>query len=207
MLVTWRYIMDIPLTRYGVLGSTVPKLFRIAWICFVVGLIFLNILFDLLSLDYYHDRVFLVFSWQCCGSWCLWNILGSFKYLTRMIMYSGLCNSFRMQCFIFSLNFLYWSLASLCLAVVPNTAQKVSIYPLKLRMEDVYVGWLKRLTRTSRPWWPPLPVKPTWPCPWPLLLALDSLVSETRVIVSSMTFPPFLTTAGEAVYASGLFCI
>ena len=42
-----------------------------------------------------------------------------FKYLAIIMMSSGFCNSHRMHCFIFLLNFLYFSFASLFLEVVP----------------------------------------------------------------------------------------
>ena len=51
------------------------------------------------------------------------TFLGSFKSLTIMMMSSGLWNSSRMYCFSFSLNLMYLSVASLCLAVVPKTTQ------------------------------------------------------------------------------------
>ena len=68
------YILDLPTIFSVVMESTVPRLVRRYWLCFYVVLIFLNIFFDLLSLDHYHDCAFLVFSWYCCGSWCVENI-------------------------------------------------------------------------------------------------------------------------------------
>ena len=42
------------------------------------------------------------------------NILGHFKSLTRTMMSSGFYNTIGMYCFRFLVNFLYWSLDSLC---------------------------------------------------------------------------------------------
>ena len=42
------------------------------------------------------------------------TILGYFKSLTRTMMPSGFCNTLGMYYFRFSVNLLYWSLASLC---------------------------------------------------------------------------------------------
>ena len=113
-----------------------------------------------------------------------------------------LCNSSRMYCFSFSMNFLYWSLASLCLDLVPKTAPKSSTSPLNLLIDNVYAGRLKRLPRPPCTWWTPLPVQPPRPCPRTPLIALDSLVSEAQVIVTSIMSPPLLPAAGEAVPVS-----
>ena len=115
------------------------------------------------------------------------------------MMSSGLCNTLRMYCFRFSLNFLYWSLAYLCSDLVPKTAPKSFTYPLKFLINDVYDGRLKRPPLPPRPWWKPLPVQPPRPRPRPPLLEFDSLVSEARVIVASLPSPPLLPTAGEAL--------
>ena len=71
MLVTWLHILGIPPILSVVMESTVLKLAFIYWLCFAVGFIFCNAFIDLLSLDSYHDRVFLVFSLEFCGYWCV----------------------------------------------------------------------------------------------------------------------------------------
>ena len=67
----WWYIMFLLPNFYEVLVSTVPKLPRRSWLCFAVGLTFFENFVDIFSLDHYHDRVFLVFCWHWCGSWCV----------------------------------------------------------------------------------------------------------------------------------------
>ena len=131
-------------------------------------------------------------------------VVGYFKSLTRTIMSSEFWNSLKMYCFIFSLNFLYWSLASLCSDVAPKTAPKSSTSNLKFLIDDVYAGWLKVPPRPKRPWWPHLLVQPHRPRPRPPLLELDSLVLEALVIVASLPYPSFLPAAGEAVSISGV---
>ena len=127
------------------------------------------------------------------------TILGSFKYLTRTIMSSELWNTLSMYCFRFSLDFLYWYLASLCSDVVPKTAPKFYTSSLKFLIDDVYAGQLKLLPLPPRPWWPPLLVQPPRPRPRPPLLEFDSLVSKARLIVASLPTPPLVPAAGEAV--------
>ena len=78
-------------------------------------------------------------------------VVGSFKSLTRTIVSSGFWNSIRMYCFVFLLNFLYWYLAYICSDVVPKTAPKSSISPLKLLIDDVCAGRLKRPPRPPHP--------------------------------------------------------
>ena len=123
------------------------------------------------------------------------------------MMSLGFWNSLKMYFFSFFLNFLYWSLASLCSDVVPKTAPKYSTSPLKFLVDNVYAEWLKRPPRPPRPWWSPLPVRPPWPRPHPLFLELDLLVSESRVIVASLTSPSLLPASGEAVYFSGVIVV
>ena len=130
------------------------------------------------------------------------TFVGHFKLLTIPMMYWGFWNSLRMYCFSFSLNLLYWSLNSLCSDVFPKTTPKSSTYPLKLQIDDMYTGWSNHLPRLLRPWWPPLLTRTPWPCHCPLLLELDSLVSEARVILASLPSLPLLTASGEAVSVS-----
>ena len=130
------------------------------------------------------------------------TILGCFKSLARTMMSSGFWNTLRIYCFIFSLNFLYWFLASLYSDVVPKTAPKSSTSPLNFLINDVYAGLLKCTPLTPRPWWPPLMVRPPEPLHFPLLLEFDSLVSEARVIVASLPSLTLLPAAGEAVSVS-----
>ena len=135
-------------------------------------------------------------------------VLGYFKDLTRKMVSSGLWNYCRMYRLSFSLKFLYWYLASLCLAVVPKNAPTFSTSPLKFPINDVYDGRLKHLTRLSRPWWPPLPLQLSRPCPRPLFLALDFLVlSETRVVVVPLPILLLLPAAGGTVSVSGVIVI
>ena len=68
------------------------------------------------------------------------TVVRSFKYLTRTMMSSRFYNTLRMYCLRFSLNFFYWSLASLCSDVVPKNAPKSSTSPLKFLIVDVYTG-------------------------------------------------------------------
>ena len=70
---------------------------------------------------------------------------------------------------------------------------------MKFPIDDMYAGRLKRPTWPPRPWCPPLPVQPPQPGLSPLLLELDSLVWEARVIVASLSSPPLLPVEGEAV--------
>ena len=92
--------------------------------------------------------------------------------------------------------------------MAPNTAQKLSTSTLKFLVDYVYAGRLKRPPSLPHPWRPPLPVQPPRPRPWPLLLALDSLVlSDTWVIVASLPSPPFLPESGDAVSISGVILI
>ena len=132
------------------------------------------------------------------------TIVGYFKYPTKTMMSSGFYNTLRVYYFSFSLNFLYWSLASLCSEVIPKTAPKSSTSPLKFLINDVYAGRLKRPPLPPRPWWPPLPVRPPQQCPRPTLLGFDSPVSEAQVIVALLPSPPLLPTAVEAVSVSGV---
>ena len=131
------------------------------------------------------------------------TVVGYFKYLTRTMMSLGFCNIFRVYFFSFSLNFLYWSLASFFSDVFPKTAPKFSTYPLKLLIDYLYAGQLKFLTHLPRLWWPPLPVRPPRPRHCPPLHEIDSLVSEVHLICASLASPPLLPTAVEAVYVSG----
>ena len=132
------------------------------------------------------------------------TVIVSFKYMTRMMMSSGFWNSIRIYCFSFSINFLYWSLASLCSDVVPKTVPKSSTSPLKLLVGDVYNGRLNHPPLPSRPWWLPFPLWTPRPRPRPPLLELDSLISEAKVIFASLPSPPFLPAADEVVSVSGV---
>ena len=132
------------------------------------------------------------------------TIVGSFKYLTRTRIYSGFWNTIRMYCLSFSLNYLYWSLASIFSDVVPKNAPKFSSSPLKFLIDAAYAGRLKRPPLPPRPWQPPLPVQPPRALPRPPLLEFYLLVSDARVIVASLLSPPLLTVAGEAVSVFGV---
>ena len=105
------------------------------------------------------------------------SLVEYFKPLTRTMMSSGLWNYIRMYCLRLSLNFLYLSLAYICLDVVPKTAPKSSTSPLKCLIDDVYAGRLKLLPRPPRLWWSPILVQPPQPHPRPPLLELDLFVS------------------------------
>ena len=89
--------------------------------------------------------------------------------------------------------------------MVLKTAPKPSTSPLKFLISDVYAWQLKRPPRLphppcqQRPWWTPLPVQPPWLHTQPLLFSLGLIVSEKRVVVMSLPFPPLLPAAGEAV--------
>ena len=136
------------------------------------------------------------------------TVVGYFSYLTRMMMYSGFWNSCKMYCFILLLNFLYWSLDSICAEVVPETAPKSSTSPLNFLIDDVYAGLLKHKPRPQNPWWPPLPERPPWICPRPLMLAIDLLVmSESRVFVASLISLPLLTAGVGDFSVSGFIGI
>ena len=69
-------------------------------------------------------------------------VIGYFKYCTRKMMSSGFWNYQSTYCLSFFLNFLYWSLASICSALVPKTTLKSSNSPSKFRIDDVYDGQL-----------------------------------------------------------------
>ena len=126
-----------------------------------------------------------------------------FRYCARTIMSSGIWNSRITYCFSFLLNFLYWSLTYLWLAVVPKTAPKSSNSPLKFRIYDVYSGRLNIPTCPSRPWWPLLPTRPHRRCPWPPLLVFDFLIFLWAWVVVVSPSPPLVPAAGGAVSVSG----
>ena len=121
------------------------------------------------------------------------KIVGSFKYLTITIVYSGFCNTLRMYCLSFS---------SLCSDMVPKTAPKSSTSHLKFLINDVYYGILKLLSILTRPSWWTILVQPPRLRPRPLLLDFDSLVLDVRMIVASLPIPPLLPPEGEAVSVS-----
>ena len=75
-----------------------------------------------------------------------------FKYLTITIMSSGFWNTLMLYFFSFSLNLLYWSLASLYFDVVPKIVPKSSTSTLKFMINDTYDGGLKCLPLPPRPW-------------------------------------------------------
>ena len=130
------------------------------------------------------------------------TIMGSFKYLTRTMMSLEFCKYLRIYCFSFSLNFLYWSLVSLCSEVVPKTAPKSSTSPLKFLIDDVYAGQLKCPPLPLRPWWSLLLVQPPQPSPCSSYLELDSIVLWARFIVASLPSPPLIPAAGDAISVS-----
>ena len=136
------------------------------------------------------------------------TVVGSFKSLTKTMMYSGLCNYCRMYCFSFSLNFLYWYLDSLCLEVVPMAAQNLSTSPIKFLIDDVYARRLKHLPLPSDTWWPLLLVRPPWTCPRILLLAIALfIVSKAWVVVVLLPSPTLIPGAVDAVYVYRFFVI
>ena len=91
--------------------------------------------------------------------------------------------------------------------MVPKTAPKSSTSTLKSLIDDVYARRLKYITFLPRPWQTPLPVKPPQPHPRPLLLELDSIVSEARVFVASLPSLSLLPAADEAVSVSGVILV
>ena len=127
------------------------------------------------------------------------TIVGYFKYPTKTMMSSGFYNTLRVYYFSFSLNFLYWSLASLCSDVVPKTAPKSSTSPLKFLINDVYAGQLKPPPLLQSPWWTSRTILPPHPRPHLPLLEFYSLVSEARVIVAPLLSLSLLPAAGEVV--------
>ena len=177
--------------------STVPRLTRRAWLCFVVVLIFKT-----------YCLIFSVWIITIIGSFSssleisvsigvYRTFTGCFKSLTITMMSSWFLNYHKRYCIRFSLNFSYWYSAYLCSALDPNNALIFSTSPLKFLIDDVYDGQLKLPTRPSHHWWPPLPVWAHQLRPWPPLLALDLIVMlEARVIISSLISPPLVTVAG-----------
>ena len=127
------------------------------------------------------------------------TVIGYFKYCTRIMMSSGFCNYWSTYCFSFRLNFLYWSLASLFMDMVPKTAFKSSTSPLNLRIDGVYARQLKCLPHPPRPLKPPLPPQPPWPCPRPLLLGLELFVFSRPHLVVVSPSPQLLPAAGVVV--------
>ena len=112
---TWWYIMGTLWICYEFLGSTVPKLARRSWLCFSVGLTFCmkkRLIYSVLIITMI--RSFSSFAGSAVGLDVYKTILGHFKSLIRTMMSSGFCNTLGMSCFRFSVNFLYWYLASLC---------------------------------------------------------------------------------------------
>ena len=72
--------------------------------------------------------------------------------IANRFMSCGLLNSCSTYCFSLSLNFLNWYFASLCLAVVPQTAPNSSTSSLKFRIEGVFGVWFKFPPHPPRPW-------------------------------------------------------
>ena len=184
------------------MGSNVPKLACRARLCFAIGLIFF------IHISWYSQ--FGSLPWldlsrhQLKVIWvlmCLRQLL-VFKFLTRTMMSSGFWSSSRMYCYRFLLNFLYGFLDSLCSAMVPKTTPESPTSILKFLIDDVYVGRSEHPSRPLRPWWPPPMVRTPLKRPWTLLLALDSLIPEARVIVTSLPSPLLIPAAGEAVSVS-----
>ena len=74
------------------------------------------------------------------------TFVGYFKYLTRTMMSSGFWNYLRMYCFIFLMNFLYWSLAYLCADMVLIPRQNTPLLPLSSWLMMCILGhWSVRL--------------------------------------------------------------
>ena len=127
-----------------------------------------------------------------------------FRYRTRTMMSSGIYNYQNTYCFSFSLDLLYWSLASLWLSIVPKTTPKPSTSTLKFQIDDVYFGRLKHPPHPPHPWWPLLPTHLHCPRPWYQVLVLYSLVvSWTRVVVVSPP-PSLLTVSDGSISVSGV---
>ena len=132
------------------------------------------------------------------------TVIRSFRYHNRKIMSSGLWNYQNTYCFIFSVDFLYWSLDSFCLSMVLKYASKSSSSPLKFQIDDMYAGRLKRPPHPSHPWWLLLPPRPPRPRSWAQLLVLDSLiVSWPKVFVVS-TSPSLIIVADGSISVSGV---
>ena len=123
-------------------------------------------------------------------------VIGYFRSHTRTMMSAGSWNYRSTYCFGFWLNFLYWSLASLWLALVSKTAPKSSTSLLKFRIYDVYYGRLKQVPHPPRPWWPIISPQP--PCPFtrPPLLVLDFIILLWDQVVVASPSVPLLPTAG-----------
>ena len=131
-------------------------------------------------------------------------VFSSLRYRTRTRISSGFFNYRCTYCFSFSLNFLYWSLASICSVVVPKTAPKSSASPLKLRIYDVYAGRLKRLPCPPCTCWLLHSPQLNWPFPRPPLFELDYImVSWPQVVVVSPP-PPLLLADGGTISVSGV---
>ena len=127
------YILGLPPIRSEVLGSTLAKLTRRSWLCFALGLIF-----------FWQMAWFLQFG-SLPRSGISRLLVTEMWVLMHLKQLSGLLNlwleqwclqdyemKFRMYCLRFLLDFLYWSLTSLCLDVVPKTAPKFSTHPLSV---------------------------------------------------------------------------
>ena len=132
------------------------------------------------------------------------TVIRYFRYRTRTMMYSGFWNYRIIHWSSFSLNFLYWSLYSLCLDVAPTTATKTSTSSLKFQIDDLCDGRLKRPLHPPIPWGPLLPPQPPRPLSRPLLLLLDYLVFLWPLVVVASPSPPLLPTAGGDVSVSGV---
>ena len=91
-------------------------------------------------------------------------------------------------CFRFLLDFLYWSLASICSAVRPRRNHLFLPWSFEL-MTCMLGGWILNYRLCL--------------CPWTPLLVLNSLVSWARVVVASPS-PSLLPTAGGYVSVSGV---
>ena len=107
------------------------------------------------------------------------RVIMSFRYYFRTMMSSGFWSSWSTYCFRFSLYcFCFWSLDSICSAVVSKTAPKSYTYSLKFLIDDVYAG---RFNCPPLPQFHLLPILPTQPrrprsWPWPPLPVLDLLL-------------------------------
>ena len=132
------------------------------------------------------------------------TLIGSLRYCTRIMISSVLWNYQNMYCFIFSVDFLFWSLTSIWLSMVPKTSPKPSNFPLKFQIDDVYAGRLKRPPHPLHPWWPLLPPRPTLTCPRPQLLVLDYLVVSWPMVVVVSPYQSLLTMYDGSIYVYGV---
>ena len=126
------------------------------------------------------------------------TVTGYFESRKKKIMSSGLQNYRSVYCLSFSLNFLYWSLASLWSVVNPKTKPKLSNPPLKFRINDVYSGYFKQPPRPPHTWLPKLPPQPPRPHPQTSLLELAlPMVLWLRLVVVSPSLPLLTVSGGD----------